>query len=59
MTKKYCPACNKEQHLWAFADVNDSVCGFHEESSFKPAEIKKHSHEEVEDTGCAGGACTL
>jgi len=54
---KYCKHCGKDQPSWAFK--TDDVCMFCNPDSVEIKAKEKHTYEEVEDKGCAGGACTL
>lgn len=55
--KKKCVQCEKDQPDWAFKLEDVFMFCNPESVQIKPKE--KHQAETVEDTGCAGGACTL
>lgn len=53
-----CIKCDKEQPSWAFKTI-ENECIFCTPEQIQMSKVKKHDFEEVEDKGCAGGACTL
>ncbi|MBS7835270.1 hypothetical protein J7620_09985 [Wohlfahrtiimonas chitiniclastica] len=55
--KKKCVQCEKDQPDWAFK--SGDVCMFCNPESVEIKAKESHNYEEVEDVGCAGGACTL
>lgn len=59
--KKDCIACNKNHPMWMYQyeGKEHDICMMCNSDNIKPVEIVKHEAEEVEDKGCAGGACTL
>ena len=53
-----CIKCDKNQPAWAFkTELNE--CIFCNPEQVPTVKVEKHDFEEVEDKGCAGGACTL
>lgn len=52
-----CLECKKDQPSWAFK--GKEVCIFCDQSQVEIKPVEKKGYEEVEDNGCAGGACTL
>lgn len=56
---KKCNTCEKELMAAFFNAQSGNDCVFCADDRITLAKSKKHDYEEVEDTGCAGGACTL
>lgn len=56
---KKCNTCEKEFMAAFFNAQSGNDCVFCADDRITLAQAKKHDYEEIEDTGCAGGACTL
>lgn len=56
---KKCQTCEKELMLGFFNDQSGDDCVLCASNRIHLQAIEKHDYEEVEDKGCAGGACTL
>lgn len=56
---KKCNTCGKELMEAFFNEQSGDDCVFCADDRITLARHQKHDHEEVEDTSCAGGACTL
>lgn len=56
---KKCNTCGKELNIGFFNEQSGDDCVLCAASRVELTPVEKHDHEEVEDTGCAGGACTL
>ncbi|ELV08341.1 hypothetical protein PE074_01640 [Wohlfahrtiimonas chitiniclastica] len=56
---KKCHTCEKELMEAYFNAQSGEDCIFCANDRITIESTKKHAYEEVEDKGCAGGACTL
>ncbi|MBS7816747.1 hypothetical protein [Wohlfahrtiimonas chitiniclastica] len=56
---KKCHTCEKELMEAYFNAQSGDDCIFCANDRITIESTKKHAYEEVEDKGCAGGACTL
>lgn len=56
---KKCKTCEKELMAAFFNEQSGEDCVFCADDRITLAKTQKKGYEEVEDTGCAGGACTL
>lgn len=56
---KKCKTCEKDLILAFFNEQSGDDCVFCADDRITIAKTKKQDYEEVEDVGCAGGACTL
>ena len=56
---KKCHTCEKELMLAFFKEQSGDDCVFGADDRITLIKAQKHDYEEIEDTGCASGACTL
>ena len=56
---KKCHTCEKELMLAFFNEQSGDDCVFCADDRITLIKAQKNNYEEIEDTGCAGGACTL
>lgn len=56
---KKCHTCGKELMVAFFNEQSGDDCVFCADDRITLARTQKNDYEEVEDKGCAGGACTL
>ena len=56
---KKCHTCEKELMLAFFNEQSGDDCVFCADDRITLIKAQKNDYEEIEDTGCASGACTL
>lgn len=56
---KKCHTCEKELMLAFFNEQSGDDCVFCADDRITLIKAQKNDYEEIEDTGCVSGACTL